>query len=1181
LLGRGTPGRSTGHVDRFTGKPISADSIEFRVARTDAPVRRLRLTGNRYTFGSAEGCSIRLNDKSLRPMHAVLIRDLDRVLVRAYSVPVEVNDNRVTEATLTVGDRLRLGEYEFELISISTADPSRRSQMHSRSIDPRSPSAADIDADEVVWRQRLRKEIDQWRTRQVECDDRESRCDEREAHLRGRESELWSRAENLYRREAKLQDQESAVYQLHDEYAERQQELLRLRDDANSKQRLFQQRESEFVRQEIEYHQKLEEATAQLLQSQAQAASATEAVQEMRHQFDALNKQIEELSLQQSKLRQHEETERDENQRVRGDLELQRDAAIDAQAESEARHREALARVDEMTAELETLRSQQNDAGQQSEAAIQREAELQAKVEAGESAQQQLQENEALIESLRQQIEVLQETVDEASEEANQLRSDYRDALDSVRQLESLVAQSNQRGDTDRAQWATDADSLRAEIESLSNDLERTREELDELRTANESLTTRLHEVELERDQAKEEISDRPTREAFDHLRGELENANQTLAQLRQEIEISTSPEADSPQSPSSLFADSDTDDQGDEAPESLLATDDEQEDYASIDSDANGGSAWEMESSEIDQRDLDDQSAMDHSSADAVIIAEASTEDEAVDEVWPTYEMSEPASSIIDEHSSELGDDNALVDSDDPEVVAESSHSVWGLDSADEQPEEVIENTGVWNSDQAEVAFSDIHHREATEGFVSPDSDGEVLDEPSAESQDEVSSWNDTTPEEDDEQDQPHQGSLASLLIADLDNSDDIELEKQSEQEDLLESVAPNDPSVIDEFVENHLDAEASSDAEVDEEQMGLMALLSSESSDDVESQADEELHDHAPSPWDREYPEEMDSESLSQSMSESIWDIDEENGADDNAELSNAELSNAEPDNADPEPEPFEVTAMMPSSIEMDDDDQVEVESFAVEEQEIDQVDDDSVDQTVPDLSSNTVTGTAGDAHVDDDSIEAYMNRLLGRVQGNPGEAPTSPADSVSLSSVSVNLDTPSEAGPTDASAVIAPQTEMDPDAPLVPRSKAPERNSDLSAMRALANQSARSAISRSVRIQTRNMQMAGMMNFGVAVVAVLFGLGGSFLLNGGLLYLAWLMALIVAVISIRDGLRNLSDARARLQAAERGELQDEADNQANQAEQQNDDEAKAEARLAEQNAAAHAAREQHRSE
>ena len=95
------------------------DAIEFRVFRPGAPVRRLRLTGNRYTFGSAEGCSIRLDDQSLRPMHAVLIRDASRILVRAYSVPIEINGTRTTEATLRVGDILRLGAYQFELLAES------------------------------------------------------------------------------------------------------------------------------------------------------------------------------------------------------------------------------------------------------------------------------------------------------------------------------------------------------------------------------------------------------------------------------------------------------------------------------------------------------------------------------------------------------------------------------------------------------------------------------------------------------------------------------------------------------------------------------------------------------------------------------------------------------------------------------------------------------------------------------------------------------------------------------------------------------------------------------------------------------------------------------------------------------------------------------------------------------
>ena len=108
-----------GYVDEVIGlEPRDRGAIEFRVTCPGSPVRRLRLTGNRYTFGSAEGCSIRLSDDTLRPMHAVLLRDTSRIIVRAYSVPVQVNGTRTTEANLSVGDILRLGQYQFELLSV-------------------------------------------------------------------------------------------------------------------------------------------------------------------------------------------------------------------------------------------------------------------------------------------------------------------------------------------------------------------------------------------------------------------------------------------------------------------------------------------------------------------------------------------------------------------------------------------------------------------------------------------------------------------------------------------------------------------------------------------------------------------------------------------------------------------------------------------------------------------------------------------------------------------------------------------------------------------------------------------------------------------------------------------------------------------------------------------------------
>lgn len=103
-------------ANHFAAAEPRADAIEFRVTCPDSPTRRLRLCGTRYSFGCGDGCSIRLSDDGLLPLHAVLIRETDRVLVRAHSVPIEINDDRVAEGALRLGDRLRLGSYLFELV---------------------------------------------------------------------------------------------------------------------------------------------------------------------------------------------------------------------------------------------------------------------------------------------------------------------------------------------------------------------------------------------------------------------------------------------------------------------------------------------------------------------------------------------------------------------------------------------------------------------------------------------------------------------------------------------------------------------------------------------------------------------------------------------------------------------------------------------------------------------------------------------------------------------------------------------------------------------------------------------------------------------------------------------------------------------------------------------------------
>ena len=537
-----------GFVDEVIDmEPRERNSMEFRVTCPGSPVRRLRLTGSRYTFGSADGCSIRLTDETLRPMHAVLLRDVSRIIVRAYSVPIQVNGTRTTEATLTVGDVLRLGHYQFELLSakpvgmnmspgsndsgggIGLGDAakqsgderafqgmpgSRHENRAGRFSDTGSEGAA---TEDLLWRDRLRREVDQWRERQLECDRREGRIDERESELRNRETELWSRAENLHRRESRLQSQETANFQLYDEFSQRQQELITLREENRLKEESFHAREMVLRDQELQYRSQLEEATRRLHESQRQADAAAESVAEMREQFDSLNNQIELLSKQHLEIESREVSQRAEHEELRKNLEQARDQAVENHAASETRRQVA----EEQAAALE-----------------QQIVQLKAAQGSSESEQlQRLSESEAEAEALRQQVEELQRLVSEARHEAETLRADYEEACSSVKQLETLVSESQDRGVESREKWIAEAGELRAAVEKLSSDMEQASHELNQLRDANEDLNRRLTEVQQERDQVRLEMDARPDQEEFDSLREQLQSANELMANMQFEHE--------------------------------------------------------------------------------------------------------------------------------------------------------------------------------------------------------------------------------------------------------------------------------------------------------------------------------------------------------------------------------------------------------------------------------------------------------------------------------------------------------------------------------------------------------------------------------------------------------------------------------------------------------------------
>ncbi len=1243
------------------------DAIEFRVIRPGAPIRRLRLTGNRYTFGSAEGCSIRLSDHALRPMHAVLIRDASRILVRAYSVPIQVNGTRMTEATLESGDVLRLGAYQFELLSSTKASASPlgprfetapRSVFDSPVTEPSGrfgraamggrkslggerselPSSED-----VIWRERLRREIDQWRERQSECDRREDRCDERESDLRSRETELWSRAENLYRRESRLQSQEAAAFQLYDEFAQRQEELIRLREETQSRQEQFRQRENEFRNEEFEYRRRLEEATRQLHQSQQQADSATEAVSRMREQFESLNKQIEVLSSQQEDIEQREQQQREEHERLRLELEKSRDEAIDAQAESEARRTEALSRVEEMSAQIEALKSGQGVDEQQQQAA--------------------LEESQRVAQELRQQVEELHQSVSEAGEESSRLRHDYEEACESVRQLESLVQQSSQRGEQDRESWTAEADELRTAMEQLSTELANANSELADLREANADLSARLDTMQHERDEAQQELTSRPTTEAFDSLRSELDGANVKLDQMKRDYEdaLANLDQHESPGDSLALAAGTPSVAGPPDQSDTEAYSGAEESSGAEECSGAEATESEELSSVAAGEPDCGDSSAATAADDDSPWPGDESTNDHVVDQEqsadgdWgtdsPREGRSDPAANVEqtaawDSAQVESHDENDAPELGDPSAESDGI-SPWDADaSAAENPpatDDTPAGTGFWNDHSTEDA-SEPASESSPESAWAGDSDvkGETDDvwgDASAAESD--SPWSDTgesvesesqgwdTPESTYETTeefgdgafQPGAGGFendggshaedtfkstdpayrdtdealpqhdAGLPSSEGDLQDESSFAGDESAHDLSDAAAPP---------ENHFGEEPGDDAgeplgdaspgddSVVEGSLASMLIqdLETESADEAaidtppdgtfvmdDAPQSPGLDEQEPVSWDQEHSEESytsqwsnnpDGYRVEEVRESSPYETTDETNTESEGSYAADGDGVGGYESSENESGPFASAEHGSAEQEAGQYAPGDYEAGAYESGEYDSADYESGDYDSADESGDydSVAGgyeTAGDESVDsdstasyqpeahqepaqvdppvsepapnDDSIEAYMNRLLQRCQGESSED-GDPTESVSISttsepSVLTSVETEVHAEPYEETEEEA----VDPEAPLVPRSQAPEKNSDLSAMRKLANESARSAISRSVRMQTRDTQIRGAVNVGCAAGALLCGIACYFFIPGNIRWLAVAMTVIVAAISLKEGLSMFAQAKKRL--------------------------------------------------
>ena len=298
--------------------PLSASGIELRVIRDGSPARRLRINTARCTFGSAEGCTVRLSDSSLLPLHAVIVRQADRVLIRSESTAIEVNGQPTSESLLDCGDVFRLGSYLFETLSLPQA-PADSAQDQAQRLRFMTASDPELDAArlrEQETQQRLAEALQRSELAQSQLTaandivaELEQQVDSLNQQLEASVTEAQQQRDQAQQHVAELQQQLDAarlevatLRQQHAAAVRERDAALRQRDVATKERDQALENCDEATRQRDAAQQQCElavrardEALQQRDQAMARRSDAIDSEQAAQAKLRQLNQQIQQL----------------------------------------------------------------------------------------------------------------------------------------------------------------------------------------------------------------------------------------------------------------------------------------------------------------------------------------------------------------------------------------------------------------------------------------------------------------------------------------------------------------------------------------------------------------------------------------------------------------------------------------------------------------------------------------------------------------------------------------------------------------------------------------------------------------------------------------------------------------------------------------------------------------------
>ena len=452
----------------------------FRVDCPGSPPQRLQLTGEIYTLGTADGCSIRLRDSNVLPLHATIRHTANSVFVESHSQPLVINGQTYQSRELKNGDILSLGGYRFELVSnqrvqsaanecatLTNVLPPDVERALARSTNPREheESTDQNNLQDLVTQSRLDA-----------CLRREKLCEKREAKLADDIAELKYREEDLLKRISRLEAEEASSLEIYDQLSKRQTEINSLRSSLQETQSLNLKRETELQKAKGELERQLAECLEESEAVLGKYDSDSRRIELLNSQIEELNAALNDAQQQRDLLELREQLQRREHEQLVRQLEKDRDEVIAEKARNQAQ----LRKMEGNIRDLESLVASAND----------------------------------LDPSPHEDNSTPDLVADQSTTDDNHVESPSQQASDANRPTPIPVLDFNQSA-----------------LEQLDPN---TLEEFTELSQRNASLLAELMELKRDRDRTKTQVTPDPSNQVSD-LEEALSSASSELAKTRED----------------------------------------------------------------------------------------------------------------------------------------------------------------------------------------------------------------------------------------------------------------------------------------------------------------------------------------------------------------------------------------------------------------------------------------------------------------------------------------------------------------------------------------------------------------------------------------------------------------------------------------------------------------------